>query len=290
MLRWCGAAWLALACGACSPGGSGNGGSEAAHAARSPAGGAPIALTPDQVHVRPGSLAASLHPRLHPAAPRATPEEPREGGTPEHVWMFFNADSFDAGHPARQRQVLVYPADGWRKLAAARVPAGAGAAERAAGTPAGDSSPPAPDPAEALRRYLDAPGAGPIPILPAPPGGQLFAVQVKRLRFKGGHGVRCVTQYQQALGPVANERIFYTFQGLTDDGRYMVTVFHPERAKGIPLTALDAFWPRNSAWQSPRYTAYLDSTVRRMQKLKPEDFTPGLKALDHLVESIRIGQ
>ena len=61
---------------------------------------------------------------------------------------------------------------------------------------------------------------GEIPILPPADAAQVLKARVKLLSFHGGKGFAFLTAYAQDDVPVANDALFYTFQGLTDDGRY----------------------------------------------------------------------
>lgn len=42
-----------------------------------------------------------------------------------------------------------------------------------------------------------------------------------------GGGIRYLTQFGQAAGLITNPELFYTFQGLTDDGAYYVAAVFP---------------------------------------------------------------
>lgn len=71
-----------------------------------------------------------------------------------------------------------------------------------------------------------------LPNVPYFNAAQMFAAQVQRIDFASGSGLRTVTQYGQAVGPVTNNGVFYHFQGLTGDGKYYVVVVLPV---GSPL-------------------------------------------------------
>ena len=61
-----------------------------------------------------------------------------------------------------------------------------------------------------------------LPILNA---AQVFHAQTKYLDFNDGSGVGFVTYYAQDVSPVTRDQIFYSFQGLTDNGKYYVGCF-----------------------------------------------------------------
>jgi hypothetical protein len=73
----------------------------------------------------------------------------------------------------------------------------------------------------------------PIPTLSIWPHTQVFCSQVKYLDFQNGSGVRFITQYAVEASPVTNREIFYSFQGLTQDGTYYVAAYFPIAAAGL---------------------------------------------------------
>src|SRR5690606_24028253 len=62
-----------------------------------------------------------------------------------------------------------------------------------------------------------------LPMLPAIPASQVFRIQPTLVDFEGGRGVRYLTYYTQAPSPITDRDIFYTFQGVTDDGAYYIS-------------------------------------------------------------------
>jgi hypothetical protein len=73
-----------------------------------------------------------------------------------------------------------------------------------------------------------------IPFLPAFNAAQMFHSNEKILEFQNGKGIRFLTQYGQAPYPVNNESLFYTFQGMTNDGAYYVAAVLPIQAAFLP--------------------------------------------------------
>ena len=70
-----------------------------------------------------------------------------------------------------------------------------------------------------------------VPVFPPYNAEQVLQPQIKYLKFKDGEGVRFVTFYAQNIAPVTNDGLFYTFQGLSTDGKKYVTAFlaYPDR-------------------------------------------------------------
>lgn len=88
-----------------------------------------------------------------------------------------------------------------------------------------------------LRGILSAGTASPgteIPVLPAMGAPQTLHAQARVLAFSGGSGVRFLTHYGASKGPFKDGEIAYTFQGLTSDGRYWVSLFCPVSTRGVP--------------------------------------------------------
>lgn len=112
---------------------------------------------------------------------------------------------------------------------------------------------------------------------------------VEYLNFQNGAGMRYLTQYAQALSVVNNEEIFYTFQGLTQDGEYYIAarlpVYHPDLVAG----ANDAPDGDTSVWEDvEKNLQYMQKMAPILDAAAPSSFTPDLATLDALMGSINI--
>jgi hypothetical protein len=140
-----------------------------------------------------------------------------------------------------------------------------------------------------LKQLLsDAPAApAEIPLIPIFNAAQVFRAQIKYLNFQSGQGIRFVTQYAQAIMPINNQEIFYTFQGLTSDGRYYVAAILPVTTSALPDT--NQLSPEQEAAfnTSGAFEAYLGQVVQTLNGLPPTDFTPNLDQLDTMLQSLR---
>jgi hypothetical protein len=126
-----------------------------------------------------------------------------------------------------------------------------------------------------------------IPVLPLRNDMQSFNSNVQFLAFQNGRGVRFLTMYAQGPVPVNNASVFYAFQGLTNDGRYFVSVVLPITNPDLPDT------PEISGKQADGmadYPSYISKLVILLNQKPGDSFTPDLAILDTLVESLRIGQ
>lgn len=122
--------------------------------------------------------------------------------------------------------------------------------------------------------------------------GQLFAAQLQRIDFKGGRGVRFLTQYDQYPAPINNREMFYHFQGLTNDGKYYVIAIlpvtssilaedekpeSPVPAGGVPIPA-----------QTGPDQGYYEAVTKALDAMYPDSFNPSLFQLDALIQSITV--
>lgn len=129
-------------------------------------------------------------------------------------------------------------------------------------------------------------GSSPLPLLPPSNALQMFRAQAEYLSFANGSGVRYLTQLAQGMGPINNQELFYTFQGLTDDGTQYVTLFYPVASPDLPAspTAENVDYLAFQAnWES-----YVMETVQTLNGQPAAAFLPDLALLDELVRSITI--
>ncbi len=137
----------------------------------------------------------------------------------------------------------------------------------------------------------------PIPLLPIFPAAEVFSAQLKYLDFQNGQGVRYLTEYAQYYAPVNNHDLFYSFQGMTTDGKYWVSALLPVNAAYLqasfdnPAVPADGI-PAPSMENNPDFDAAMDAYyVQMIDKLNttPDgSFTPGLDCLDQFIQSLQI--
>jgi hypothetical protein len=146
-----------------------------------------------------------------------------------------------------------------------------------------------------LKALLAAQGPLPehMPFLPPLNAVQVFYSNAARLSFQNGSGIRYLTQYDQAPLPVNNNELFYTFQGLTQDGRYYVTAILPINADFLSSDAnLDTSLPPGGVpfdWNNfENMPAYLQAVKQNLESTDPSQFTPTLPELDSLINSLTV--
>ena len=133
-------------------------------------------------------------------------------------------------------------------------------------------------------------GSGVLPFLPVIPQIQGFFVHTNSIAFNGGRGVRFITEYSDAPTPITNRNIFYTFQGLTDDGEYWVAVTLPLSSPILSddYDTLPEGYTQDSLIQN--YSSYVSEVKVALEAQPPGSFSPTIDILDNLVKSIRISQ
>jgi hypothetical protein len=124
----------------------------------------------------------------------------------------------------------------------------------------------------------------------------------KYLDFYDGTGIRGIVAYFQDLFFWNNNTLQYTFNGLSNDGRYFISADFPLNAPFLidveahdPLTntnpqaILIPGWPDNFDEQQKIVEEYNREAFRRFELAAPADFTPNLDLYDALVQSFRVG-
>ena len=127
---------------------------------------------------------------------------------------------------------------------------------------------------------------GTLPFLPQGRPSETIHAQIRYLPFQNGRGVRFIAQYDQAPGPISNETIFYTFQGLTNNEAYYVAAFFPVTTLMLPATAADVditiFFTDESR------NTYLIETMDTINSIGNDGFTPNLRQIDRVIQSLSI--
>jgi hypothetical protein len=124
-----------------------------------------------------------------------------------------------------------------------------------------------------------------LPFLPLYNASQALHSQVKFLDFKNGSGVRFLTQFDQAPLPINNKEIIYTFQGLSNDGKYYISAVFPVNHSELPLD--DQVFTQSEV-EVKNFPAYLQETADWLDQQPSDAFTPDLSILDALIQSLEV--
>jgi hypothetical protein len=123
------------------------------------------------------------------------------------------------------------------------------------------------------------PGSDGLPLLPVFNAAQIFYSQAAVVQFQNGAGIRYLTEYAQYAATINNKDIFYTFQGLTSDGQYWVSIILPISNPILPNdnTPVD---------YGNAYESYLADITAQLNAQSPTSFLPTINMLDALINSI----
>jgi hypothetical protein len=94
--------------------------------------------------------------------------------------------------------------------------------------------------------------------------------------------------FGQAVYPIDNKNLFYTYQGITDDGRYYISAVLPVINGGLPndgASLLDDYEGFIENWDT-----YLAETLTWLEEQTPQSFLPNLEDLDAMMSSFVINR
>lgn len=123
-----------------------------------------------------------------------------------------------------------------------------------------------------------------LPLLPPFNAGEMFHVKAGKLDFKNGSGIRFITAYTQSIARVTNDILIYVFEGITSDGKSLVTVILPIKNSALPA-------PDNSAVDQQfvdGYSVYLANIRRTLDSAVGDAYSPTIEELDKFVTGIEV--
>lgn len=188
-------------------------------------------------------------------------------GAPEHIAFGFNGGTVSQEVSPFEPQLRVYPTEGLQAL-----------------------DPVIAQEVLALKTLLQVKPSAfnePVPVFPPFNAQQALHPQLKYLTFKNGEGVRFVTFYEQDPAPITNDGLFYTFQGLSSDGKYYVSAFYPVKTDKLPNAYKDVEIKDFDAW-AKQFPQYLEETDAMLNGLGPEMFAPNLTLLDQMLTFLQV--
>ena len=141
----------------------------------------------------------------------------------------------------------------------------------------------------ALQALID--GASPgnsLPFLNPYEAAQIIHAQYKVLHISSGSGIRYLTESAQNYAVINNHAMFYTYQGITSDGKYVITALLPASSPVLPNNG-DTY-PGGETFQqfSDTFDAYIAKTQSQLDAQPPANFSPSLDLLDGLVNTIHL--
>lgn len=136
-----------------------------------------------------------------------------------------------------------------------------------------------------------------LPFLPNLGAAQAFHNKMRYIDFQNGSGVAYLTEYAQYVVPYNNHDLFYTFQGLTSDGKYWISAILPINHAILPPTPDSSEVPAGGLaippMTSPSWVADMEAyyaSMKLLMEAKPDNsFVPGIDCLDRYIASLNIG-
>ncbi|MEM7112399.1 MAG: NBR1-Ig-like domain-containing protein [Chloroflexota bacterium] len=112
--------------------------------------------------------------------------------------------------------------------------------------------------------------------------------QASYLSFQNGTGLRQVTHIPGGMGlvDVNNSNVFYTYEGMTANGRYLIWLQFPVTApvltdEPMALEDLENLYRSENA-----YSTYFQNKMEQLDSLAPADFSPSLDTIDQMITSL----
>lgn len=132
--------------------------------------------------------------------------------------------------------------------------------------------------------------AAEMPFLPQWNAAQQFHSNIVLLQYDRVSGLRYLTQYVQDYVPVTNDTLIYTFQGITADKKYYISLIMPVSHPGLPADWDDYYDSIGGDYQGfyDDYFNYLDLTIALLEVTADNLFTPSLVKLDGIVETLQV--
>lgn len=117
-----------------------------------------------------------------------------------------------------------------------------------------------------------------LPFIPIQQQPQAFVAQAALLPFQSGDGLRYITWFPDQFSISSEVRLLYTWQGITNDGRGVVSAILPISLPNLPAP------PETDSLESfENWTAEIEA---QLNQSAPDAFTPSLTSLDRMVSSI----
>lgn len=124
-----------------------------------------------------------------------------------------------------------------------------------------------------------------LPFLPLFNAAQVMHAKVEFMDFGNGKGVRYLTQFDQAPIPINNFELIYTYQGLSEDGKYYIAAIFPVTHLELPESN-DVYGDQEFIMEN--FVTEMAESVTKLESLPDSGFSPDLTMLDALIQSIVI--
>jgi hypothetical protein len=125
-------------------------------------------------------------------------------------------------------------------------------------------------------------------------GAQSITTQAQFLDFKTGKGIRYITQFDKTPPlPINGSSLFYTYQGLTDNGKYYIAIILPISASFLAYDSTkNTRLPEGGIpfdWNgSSDHGTYYAAVKQKLNTATDDVFSPRLSTCDALIQSLTI--
>lgn len=127
-----------------------------------------------------------------------------------------------------------------------------------------------------IRSYFSRGSRHALPIIPMENAGPLIISKLAYVDFQSGSGIRYVTMLGQDLAPIYNDSLVYMFQGLSNDGKYVISA---QFSVTGPLDRILSDDPQDIEDYNRRMEARLD-------QIPNNSYGPDISLLDEVIRSL----
>lgn len=142
------------------------------------------------------------------------------------------------------------------------------------------------DLARILAEHPDLSSLDDLPFFPLPNAEQTFHAREEYLVLPNTSGIRYLTQHSQGFMAVANDTLYYTFQGISSDGKFLISAQFPVQNSILPDEGLVP--PGDMQAFVDEYSEYLSSIKVSLDEQPLGSFIPDLNILDEMLQTLVI--
>lgn len=133
-----------------------------------------------------------------------------------------------------------------------------------------------------------------VPMLPFVSLGEMVSAQGSIIKFQNGGGGGFLLDLSEDYAPVNNYELFYTFQGVTEDGKYWISAILPVNVPYLQDTPTSGTVPADgiamptNVTEEELITNYYTPLVIKLDDTPEDMFTPSLSCIISFIETLNI--
>jgi hypothetical protein len=136
-----------------------------------------------------------------------------------------------------------------------------------------------------LKEFVDTGTPSKLPYVPFVNAGPLLRSKVVVYQNDQIQGGSELTQFAQSFYPINNQMLFFTFQGMTKDGKYYINVTMPITQQDLVATGDDIPGGDFEAFANT-FTQYIDQVRPQLDAAASDTFTPHYDLMTQIVQGI----